>query len=114
MGEKFTLIVHGCWMDAAPPCPHIDGWGEWAWTSPIFTRTDFDAVFSARNFRKSYESDRAWIGFEIDVLSYGDTRMFYDLPMIAARDAWERLRVEVKKIHGLELPEGRVIVAHDQ
>ena len=129
MGEKSTKIVFGAVVEDMPPCPHEDGsWSQWFWEQAerklhgrcqIIPVGDYGVGFLTTSGKcrllTSYESDPRWVGFSVDVLSYGGVCLL-DPELEAyrtAQKAWGLLK-QYFHAEGMTLPDGHLLIAHDE
>lgn len=121
MGEKRTKIVFGAFIEdvkGLEGCPGEDGWDEWLVDVPGIEKVDRygSAGIDGLRLLHPYESEPEWLGFLVQILYYGATwAVAEDLEGTEqARAAWEKLRGILREHRGIDLPEGGLIVAHDE
>lgn len=116
MSERAAFVRFGAFLSDMPPCPHEDGWTEWAWNHPQLHREkgSFHMTLEGLPFRQSYEAEPRHLGFTAHVLFYGDTWQpeAYDTAIVRAQTAWEKLR-QIAAEDGLTFPPGWLIVSLD-
>jgi len=121
MGEKYTQIIYGAFTDDIQgECPDEDGWFEWADSHDAFQRAKkgYGKALHGATLTTSYESEPSWVGFAIQVLDYGETWEVQDLVSMDAEDApavkaWKQFQKLAAEV-GATLPDGRLIIAHDE
>lgn len=123
MGEPRCRIVFGCLVDDIEASIPEDGWGQWG-EDLIDEDGDFEKAHPDTSFDSAYESNPAWIGFEVQQVSYGEAIELTlpgddgELCELAgaeeAQAAWEAFRALGEETHQIELPEGKMLLVHDE
>lgn len=118
MDEKVVKLVVGCFTEGVEGLPfgypdHPQGWEGWLEGLPGITR---GPRFEGIQLVAAYQSRPVWVGLLVGELDHLGAWSVLEPPegWTEATLAWESLRDIVRAYREVELPEGNLIVAHDE